>query len=501
LVWTKGNGLSWLAIAALGAGLIAGLWDGIYTIVDRWIDSPAYSHGFLVVALALYAASTRIHGADLRPPRGSFLGLLLLAGVVLAYLLFDMLEFTTGLIATIPLALWASAYLSLGWRAARRLVMPALYLYLAVPVWDVVRGALARLATVVVSEALHLLDLQIHITANLIYLPSGLIEVTDDCSGISYLLVAMALSGFVLMRQAVPLASSALVIAVTLLIGFAANWLRIGLLVGVGIYSEMDHPLLSDHEFFGWIVFLVIALPPLVWLFGRLGSGDDESALAGLSDSRSSPSGSRGLLCAAAGAVLLLTPVLVERLRSTEAPLDVVPLTASITPPWVGASPDPGWRPAYQKPQQRLRAAYTHPGGPDVELYVARYLTQRPGSKLIASANHVEGRLLVISSGIFNLEWGNSRLQIQESHASGAGREYLIWHWFDVGGFMTAGERYAKLLQVPALLLGRTDGTLFAVAAGCDSTCDEARQALREFVTAQQATFDALARADAATGN
>jgi exosortase/archaeosortase family protein len=98
---------------------------------------------------------------------------------------------------------------------------------------------------------------------NNIFLPSGTIYIADGCSGLRYLTVALLMGYTLILINHYRLAGIVSTIALAIILGLAANWLRIYLLVLIGYHTEMQSSLMRDHETFGWVVFACILIPSI----------------------------------------------------------------------------------------------------------------------------------------------------------------------------------------------------------------------------------------------
>lgn len=143
-------------------------------------------------------------------------------------------------------------------------ILPILGLLLfTIPIWSQLTGLLVNLSSFIVGKAVKLSNITVLIDGSSLFIPSGTIYIADGCSGIRYLIISV-LMGYILIlinQYRLRTAISTLVIAV--LLGLAANWLRIYLLVLIGYHTEMQSSLMSDHETFGWILFSCLLVPAI----------------------------------------------------------------------------------------------------------------------------------------------------------------------------------------------------------------------------------------------
>lgn len=132
-----------------------------------------------------------------------------------------------------------------------------------IPIWSELTSVLVDLSSTMVGYAVKLSDLTALLDGNNIFLPSGTIYIADGCSGLRYLTVALLMGYTLILINNYRLAGALTTIGVAVILGLAANWLRIYLLVLVGYHTEMQSSLMRDHETFGWVVFACILIPSI----------------------------------------------------------------------------------------------------------------------------------------------------------------------------------------------------------------------------------------------
>jgi exosortase len=251
-----------VAFVWLYAGVLAGL-------ARQWAADENYSHGFLVVPLALFFGWEQRHRlahAEIRP---SILGvaavvaslLLFLAGTLGADLFLTRISLV-GVLAGTILFLCGPAPL-------RILAFPLAFLLLMVPLPSIVFNQItfplqliaSRLGELVISTA----GVPVLREGNILQLPTRTLEVAEACSGIrslvSLLMLAIVLgqfSGGGTGRRIV-IAAAAIPVAIV------ANALRVA---GTGVAAAWISPAAADgffHAFTGWVAF-VVACAALVGL-------------------------------------------------------------------------------------------------------------------------------------------------------------------------------------------------------------------------------------------
>jgi exosortase len=251
----------WLIGIALTAALGWLYADVLTSLVRQWASDDNYSHGFLVVPLALFFAWERrreLIDAAYRPhPAGLILIvgslLVLLAGLLGAELFLTRVSLV-GLIGGIVLFVWGREHF-------RILFFPIAFLVLMVPLPAIIFNQIAFPLQLVASRAgetvIAAAGIPVLREGNVLHLPGRSLEVAEACSGIRSL-VSLIMLGIVLGHFTDSGRWSRLVLALAAVpIAIIANATRVA---GTGLLSHWVGPAAADgffHSFSGWIVFLV----------------------------------------------------------------------------------------------------------------------------------------------------------------------------------------------------------------------------------------------------
>ena len=251
-----------LSIVAVGAGVLYR--DVAVRLVRAWSVDGDYSHGFLIVPIAIYLGwerRSRLASAVARP---SALGLLLVlasvamlgAGVLGAELFLTRLSLLGVVVGTV-------AFLY-GWQHARILAFPIAFLLLMIPIPAIVFNQIAfplqMLASRVGEVALTAVGIPVLREGNVITLSTTTLEVAEACSGIRSLMSLLTLAillGYVTDSRSwvrVTLALASIPVAVI------ANGVRVA---GTGMTAYWVSPEAAQgffHGFSGWLMFIVAFL-------------------------------------------------------------------------------------------------------------------------------------------------------------------------------------------------------------------------------------------------
>ena len=177
------------ATSALALGIFGPI---LYYMVLHWGAVDDYSHGFLVVPLALYFAWERRHGLQRAVVRPSWWGLVPLALGSLALLIGRLGVELTAMRVSFVLTLIGLQILLLGREVCRILAFPMFFLFFMVPLpqsfVNVVAFPLQLIAADFAVETLHLLHIPALREGNIIHLANTQLFVAEACAGLHSLM-------------------------------------------------------------------------------------------------------------------------------------------------------------------------------------------------------------------------------------------------------------------------------------------------------------------------
>jgi exosortase len=249
-----------LAATAAAAAFVALFLDVGRSLVSDWSTDDNYSHGFLVVPVALYLAWERRDELIATPGRPSALGLLVMVAslVVLGAGTLGAELFLTRV--AIVGALAGIVLYAFGWMHLRLLAFPLAFLLLMIPLPAILFNQIALplqlLASQVGEAGLRAFGVPVLREGNVMLLANTTLEVAEACSGIrsliSLLTLGIVYGYFMDSRSWVRwvLALSTVPIAVV------TNGARVA---GTGIAAHRYGPEAAEgflHTFSGWLVFV-----------------------------------------------------------------------------------------------------------------------------------------------------------------------------------------------------------------------------------------------------
>lgn len=484
----------WLAFAAIAVAAGIGLHTGLERLAGRWMYSYAYGHSFLVVPMAAWLLVAGLRDARIDRVGPSALGLAGVFFAVALYALAEIIDLTLGMQVVLPVIIFASILAVAGPQFAIHASAAVAMLYFTIPVWDLLIRPLQDITTWVVTAWLGWSNVIAHIDGYLITVRAGVFEIAEGCSGMRYLMISLTLGaffGFYWLRR---WRNRLLVFIAAGLASMVGNWVRVYTLILLGDWTGMEHYLISEsHVGYGWVIFGIFMLPVLwfaLWLEAREATPRQRSPSGSVAAVSSAPI---ILLSGILIAAMVVSPVLLR--GGGEAPTE--PASVELIPEpaagWTRLQGSQDWNPAFAAPHIVGRQSLLSSEDVRVDAFMARYLSQQQDSKLISTRNDLgpDWHRRVVTDVSVSIN-GEPRTVRQLELAAGGSRR-LVWTWYLVGGQPAHRELNAKLLEVPALLRGRRDGSVIALSAPCSGTCAGAGVALQRFVEDHGRRMEAVA--------
>lgn len=262
-------------VAPVGYALITWpVWQWLWL---EWMSNEYYSHGLLIVPVALFLAFQRVRNdPGLRPALTSHdgVGLVLLGSMLVLYLYtlqqrayylaaFAMIGMAAGLI-------WTLAGLS----TLRRLAFPVAYLVLMVPLplLDRITLPLALFTGYCSGALVQFLGLDVTITGNAVTLPNAELVIGAQCSGVNSLISLVALLALVAYLLEGSVLARLLLVALALPLALLGNILRVAALLFVARAWGAEAGFTFYHDYSG-ILFFLAALALTLPLTRALGFG------------------------------------------------------------------------------------------------------------------------------------------------------------------------------------------------------------------------------------
>ncbi len=471
------------AVLALIAAPFFALWSTTASLAAAWSDPlrVELSHGYLIVLVVAWLIwRRRVEIAEL-PARPNRLALFALALLSIVWLALQRSSIQIGHQVLLPVISAMTVCAALGWSVTQRTLFPLGYFYLAIPLWTVLSAPLQWSSVLAVRGMMRLVGIPVYFSGASFEIPAGVFEIADGCSGLRLMVVGLAIAILYGELLRASLAMRVLLVALAVLLSGFANWLRIFIIIGAGHLYGLDHLLVKDHIWFGWLVFAVVMVV-FFWIANRI------PAILRSADPVAETNGVAPGIWATGGRHLLLTGValsLAPAWAATQSALNRYDAPSAFSPPslsgWDKQLPasdrQPEWQPQFAGVDRELRVAYLN-GAREIELYAGSYREQRQGKELSARSNSVFGRerVRVESTQIQSYSGVPSVQRIVQGND---GQRWLYWHSYRIGDAWLVEPLLAQLRYGITSLWRIPESQVMVLRTRCNNAaCSDAAQDL-----------------------
>ncbi len=492
--------------AVLLLGIALG--ESLRMMVEVWMDTEEYSHGFFIPAISLYLLWVRRDElAFVRAFKQSILGI--------AILIFALLLGLLGGLATIKtiqqygfiigfIGIFTAAFGKQGLKTAG---MPLLFLFFMVPFPGFILNNLSSKLQLISSwlgvEFIRACDIMVYLEGNVIDLGGYKLQVVEACSGLRYLFPLASLSFLCAYLFKGPFWQKLVVFLSSIPLTIFMNSFRVGV-IGILVNqwgTEMAEGFLHDFE--GWVVFLLcmVLLFIEMWIFSRLSGRPTAFAeLVQLPDEWFSTKGKQPIAIHFNNAVFLVIGLVVvlgfsaQFLRGGE---EIIPQRKSFMNfpsqlgQWNGRRDYIGKKYLDElKLTDYIVMNYMTPDAQaSVNFYTAYYDSQRNGAAIHSPRSCMPGDGWQITSleqrEFADMPFHGAPLRINRAVIEKGDYKQLVYYWFPQRGRLVTNEYLVKwYLFYDAITMHRTDGALVRLVTSLDKGqgIDIADQRLQSFL-------------------
>lgn len=259
-----------LAAGLVIAALAASYAPNFYSLGEQWFNEPNYTHGFLVIPIALVILWQRKDELEFAKLRPMLLGWVVVAGVLGArYWFFERNESWAENATVLPLL--GGLALAFGGWPLLRWALPALgFLIFMLPLPPSINiylaGPLQTLATLGSTTLLQAFGLPVLAEGNIIFIGASKLEVAQACNGLSMLVsfVTLVTATTLIMARDRPIWERVVLLLSTVPIALISNIIRIAATAwAYQLLGEQRGQKLA-HDISGWAM-MPIALV-LIWI-------------------------------------------------------------------------------------------------------------------------------------------------------------------------------------------------------------------------------------------
>lgn len=488
--WRKPLG----GVAFIVAAVVLLFWQTWQSMVDIWMRSETYTHGFLVVPISLWLIWSRRDNYRQLQPEPAWLGLLLVFCCGFLWLCAELIHALVvqqwAVVGILVCAIWSL----LGSNVTGNMLFPVLFLFLMVPFGEDFVPALMEFTATFVVGMLRLTGISVYREGLHFSLTTGNWSVVDACSGIRYLIASITLGlVYMYLNYSSYLKRTVFMIVATLL-PVLANGLRGYMIVMIGHLSNMKLATGVDHIIYGWLFFGLVML--LLFYIGSF--WQDPPQVAAVSPEKAEAGVPVAgyphfpVLLAMLTVCLLIWLPAMQWLSGRQA--EHVEISLRFTRPpdgqWQSADEQRwGWQPDFKGVINSSRRFFSD-GTRAIGLYAGNFGAETAG-ELVNSQNMLIARTdspwQVQQTGRTAVELEPGRwLDVDETVLRDGQRELLVYRWYQIGSYATASSYTAKLLQLFKRLTGDTAPELMIVLYTGTSQMErpEAASLLQRFVVA-----------------
>jgi len=477
-----------IALAGVLLAVLAIYADTARSIVAIWDSSETFAHGYVILPISLWLIWRRRTELARIAPQPCWPALLLLAVVGFGWLLADVGGVQVVRQYAFVAMLLLTVLVVAGLRLSQAAAFPLLFLLLAVPFGEAFVPPLIDFTADFTVAALQLTGIPVLRNGSNFEIPTGSWSVVEACSGVRYLISSFTLGClYAYLNYRSPLRRG-MFVALSIVVPIIANGLRAYMIVMLGHLSGNKLAVGVDHLIYGWVFFgLVMFLMFWIGGFWRDDGKDEEPAAPRATEAPAASPATIAAAAAASIACVAVWPFYAHYLdRATYNP-EPVRLDAFHTT-WKPAPAFTGWRPGFTPAALEFDRFYQE-GGAKAGMSIRYYRNQHESAKLISSSNRLvqekEKRWLHVATAGRSEQIGGRTLALREARVQGEGGPFLVWSWYWIDGRFLVNDYLGKLLQAKEkLMMHGDDGAAILLYAPYDSNPEQARAAMRTFLSA-----------------
>jgi exosortase A len=457
---TRHGDLALLAAALLL--VLAAYWPTALSMAEIWGRSQTFAHGFLIVPMSGWMI-WRQRGTLAGIPRKPWLpALVLLAAAGALWLMATLANVQIlqqyGLVALIICTVAAL----LGAAFTKAAAFPLAFLLLAVPFGEVFIPPLMDFTAAFVTVALRMVGIPVFRDNHDFSLPTGSWSVVEACSGLRYMIAALALGLVYVHLNFQRLFARLRFLLLVLVIPVFANGMRAFLIVLIGHWSGMRLATGIDHILYGWLFFgLVIGL--MFWIGSRWRAPATQAPAPSAPTEPPGPQPYPLTAFALACVLIIVYPYAAAQFDPAGAGAcsQVSALGIPAPPPgWRTSAPGLlDWRPLHRGCFAYGAARYLD-ASRNVTLHLTRYRMQAQGADLLSAVTREReaGKPLWREMpGVLRLiKAGTNKVWLQQFTIESESGKLLAWRWYVQSGYQTPRPEMVKLLLAASKLARST---------------------------------------------
>jgi len=467
--------------------------SSLLALFSYWWNSSDYSHGVLLPVISLYLIWLKRQPLANTVSSPQPAGLLLLFILSVSWLVAKTTDVQfverMAIIALFPTLIWAL----LGNNKTKIILFPLTYLFFAAPVWDFFAVPLQNLTALASFKLLQLTNLPILLEEHHISIPAGKFLIAKACGGLRFFIAAAAISALYAHLNYRSLSRQLIFIAIALIGAIILNWIRVCIIIWIGQLTNMEHPIVEDHNSLGWWLFAAALLP--LFYFGAKFQEQAETSPSPNNQTSTKKKNSTLLSFTLISMLILstapITLYFADKNSLANSSHQIAPPSA--IKPWEMLSPSNNdWAPVFNGASSQYTQSYRS-NTATIHLHTSYYATQTQGTELINELNSFYDKKSwkLTHQTTQQIQLPNNEtlklqeLQLQNSHQG----MRIIWYWYQIADKNTTDPISAKLLELRKLIGKPPGSAVVALALDDIISINQARKHLNTFL---QSTYPAI---------
>lgn len=450
-----------VTVSILSIAIFFNTWK---SIVDIWIRSETFTHGFIIAPISLWLVWSQKNKYRELSPCFSGLGLLFIGINGFLWLLANLINVLVFEQIAVVGILIGSFWALLGNKIAWEMIFPLSFLYFMVPVGEALIAPLMQFTASFTVAMLRLTGIPVYREGTYFTLTSGQWSVVEGCSGLRYLIASVTLGLVYAYITYTHIWKRVIFVILSFLVPVVANGLRAYMIVMIAHLSDMKLATGIDHLIYGGIFFgLVMLILFFIGSFWKDTVQPDSEKQADGNQRQNEPVQNQSQVLVILFLIVTISavwPLGSHWLKSRQSLGTELRqnFTASQAETWQATdAPDWGWRPKFKGIIAESLDYYRYEGT-TAGIYQVSFGNEAQGAELVNSQNYLvkqkdkTWKLPYTGSMELSLPQG-SEFKADESVLSSDLRDIVVLRWYVIGNRYTANPYTAKIYQLVKRLL------------------------------------------------
>lgn len=456
-------------------------WPTAADMAGIWWRSDTFAHGLVVLPIFLWLVWRKRELVGGLSPMPAPAMVMAIAAAGFVWLLAELVSAASLAHFALTALLVVSFVAAIGWRLARVLAFPLLFLFFAVPVGEFLLPTLMHYTAEFTVFALRATGIPVFQENLFFVVPNGRWSVVEACSGLRYMIASLMVGSLYAYLNYTSLKRRLLFMLVALLVPIVANWIRAYITVMVGYTFGNEFVEGFIHIVYGWVFFGIVIFV-MFWIGSFWREGAPATPTATVSPAPVAPRSWFTLLSAAAA--IAFFPLLASQLQKPVEPFSVALAAPAAVDGWQAVEGEAlAYQPSFRGHRGELYQLYRRADGAQAALYIAYYAEQRQGEEMVMFGNTLNGRE---GSGWRRLRTVDTRVAVgpvREAILKRGDNHQRVLSWYWINGRVINNDYLAKaLLALDRLTARKDDSAVIAITVPAAEYGEDGRVVAEAFI-------------------